>query len=122
MLMYLSFVPPGSGEAEYTIPFDLPYVPRPGDSIAVDRDAAGIGYETFVVRSASWLLLTPNDRRIAKGEVGKAWKLFVECEFVRSPGMNSDAHATMCDQLETRGFQIQPMGYGAVQAFRPPEV
>jgi hypothetical protein len=107
MLMYLSFVPPGTTEAEFTLPFDLPAIPREGDTIAIDRAGEGIGFETFHVRRICWLLVSASDEDLAKGEDGRLRKLYVECEFVRSFQFNSEAHIKACEDLEKRGFVIQ---------------
>jgi len=45
----LAFVPPGGGEADYHLEFELPSVPPPGDYISIVRSAQR-GTEDFVVR------------------------------------------------------------------------
>jgi hypothetical protein len=55
----LVFVPPGGGEADYSLQFDLPAVPQPGDYISVTRPGQE-GYEDFIVRRARWVLSYPS--------------------------------------------------------------
>ena len=50
MNVTLTFVPPGGGESDYSLNFDLPGIPRPGDYIRVRRPKQ-TGSEDFIVRS-----------------------------------------------------------------------
>ncbi len=51
MKMSLAFVPPGGGEADYGLDFDLPGIPQPGDYISITREGEeGTGTEDFLER------------------------------------------------------------------------
>lgn len=106
MKVQLIFVPPGGGEADYQLQFDLPAVPQTGDYISVLRDEAD-GYETFIVRRTIWELSYPKTDRSAsnENEHGKPLKIWVECEFARGAYM-TEAHKRACATYETRGFKV----------------
>lgn len=83
----LVFVPPGGGEAEYTLEFDLPAVPRSGDYISIKRPGQN-GTEDFMVRRAWWWLWTPEvNAAVIEDEpmIGQVEDLVVECEFAIGP-------------------------------------
>ena len=51
MKVSLLFVPPGGGETDYQLEFELPAPPQPGDYISVRReDTKDLGTEDFIVR------------------------------------------------------------------------
>jgi hypothetical protein len=57
----LVFVPPGGGEADYSLDFDLPAVPQPGDYVSIVRgDRNPAHYEDFIVRRTWWHLEYPD--------------------------------------------------------------
>ena len=51
----LAFVPPGGGEADYYLEFELPGVPQLGDYISIARSGQQ-GTEDFIVRRTWWYL------------------------------------------------------------------
>lgn len=106
----LVMVPPGGGEADYQLAFDLASPPRVGEFITIAReDAEKFGYECFYVRSVWWDLKYPNSALYATSEdhpIGKAETVLVECEFARGPHMTEE-HARACDVYEQRGYAIK---------------
>ncbi len=109
MKVTLTFVPPGGGEADYGLGFDLPGVPQPGDYISILREGAGApGSEDFIVRRTWWNLKTPETRAFAESgqeKYGETTGITVECEFARGP-YSSDAHKRSCDMYAARGKEV----------------
>jgi hypothetical protein len=108
MKVSLIFVPPGGGEADYQLEFELPGIPQKGDYIAIQRDPANDpGFETFIVRRTIWQLKYPPSEAVtaAPGEHGKVGTIWVECEFARSPLMTK-AHAQTCEMYQARGKNV----------------
>lgn len=99
----LVIVPPGGGEADYSLDFDLPAVPRTGEFISVSRDDREYGYECFYVRSVWWEMSYPSSAAIAtKDQKGKIKMIAIEAETARGPHMTKE-HERMCDAYEARG-------------------
>ena len=93
MRVNLVFVPPGGGEADYSLDFELPSVPQPGDYITISRPDQD-GTEDFIVRRTWWYLEYPGTElyRTERSTVhGKVQSLTVECEFARG-FLSSEAH------------------------------
>ncbi len=107
MRVNLVIVPPGGGEADYSMDFDLPAVPRPGDYIGVSRPDSG-GVESFIVRRTWWLMNFPlaENSTSSAPAIGKVEKLCVECEFARGIH-DSPSHKKACDTFEHRGKPIK---------------
>lgn len=97
--MTLVFVPPGGGEADYSLDFDLPGVPQPGDYISVTRPDEE-GTANFIVRRTWWSLNYPVGARASltkdTTETGICTGLVVECEFALSP-YSTEAHKRACE-------------------------
>src|SRR5919205_4005621 len=94
----LVIVPPGGGEADYSLDFNLPSIPRPGDYISVMRPDQQ-GTEDFIVRRTWWTLEYPDAPMIqdSKSTVrGSTKKVAVECEIAMGP-YSSDAHKKACE-------------------------
>jgi hypothetical protein len=94
----LTFVPPGGGEQDYMLDFELPGVPQPGDYITIQRPGIP-GTEDFIVRRTWWHLSYSDNKLVSTSEeprvYGEATSIVVECEFAR--GMfSSDAHKRAC--------------------------
>jgi hypothetical protein len=106
MKVVLIFVPPGGGEADYQLRFELPSVPQAGDYISIMRDGAG-GTETFIVRRTIWDLTYPKTESFAAkdGEHGTTKNIWVECEFARGFHMTEN-HKRACNSYEARGYKI----------------
>lgn len=106
MKVRLVFVPPGGGEADYQLQFELPSVPQPGDYISIVRDAA-TGAETFTVRRTMWGLSYPASGGYTSSEQehGHATDIWVECEFARGAFMTKE-HGRACDGYEARGLTV----------------
>jgi hypothetical protein len=104
----LAFVPPGGGEADYHLEFELPGVPQPGDYISIVRSRKR-GTEDFVVRRTWWYLENPDSTPGASAEralTGTTRRVTVECEFARSP-YASESHRRKCDAYDSRGLQVE---------------
>ena len=111
MRVTLVFVPPGGGEADHQMPFELPSIPQVGDYIAImlegKPEEAELGYETFIVRRTIWELKYPKTGSsiVQAGEHGVPGTIWVECEFARS-GMMSESHKKNCDMYAGRGLTV----------------
>ena len=101
----LVFVPPGGGDAEYSLQFELPSVPQPGSYISIIRPDQ-VGSEDFIVRRSLWHLEHPTTGAYGEGETGTMRELGVECEFARGP-YSSDEHRRTCDAFERGGREVQ---------------
>lgn len=104
MKVRLVFVPPGGGEADYMLDFELPGVPQPGDYISIQRPKQN-GTIDFIVRRSWWYLDYPNDDLY--GDVhnlvyGMARVVVVECEFAIGPA-SSEEHLRACDIYKHEG-------------------
>ena len=102
-------VPPGGGEADYRLDFNLPAPPRAGEFITIARKDRAPGYECFYVRSVWWDLLYPRSDLYAeagKDTPGELKMLAVECEFARGPFM-TDEHKRACDAYEAGGYKVR---------------
>ncbi len=109
MKVRLVFVPPGGGEADYTLFFDMPSVPQSGDYISVVREERPGKTEDFIVRRTWWNLHQPDCATFAKdGDevVGKVAYIVVECEFARGHCSGS-AHVDTCDRFESSGRSVK---------------
>ncbi|MGL6075121.1 MAG: alpha/beta hydrolase [Fimbriiglobus sp.] len=100
MKVNLSFVPPGGGETDYSIAFDMPEIPRPGDYITIHR-AGRSGTENFIVKRTWWNLEFDD-----KEKQGKTMDIWVECEFAVSPD-SSEHHNAACKSYESKKGQIK---------------
>lgn len=99
----LTFVPPGGGEADYSLPMRVPALPREGDYITVMRDPnpmaakdpSYIGTEDFIVRRVWWGFKYPdNGQAYQAGDnqpIGEVSGITIECEFAVGP-FSSEAH------------------------------
>jgi len=97
----LVIVPPGGGEADYSLRMNVPTLPRAGDYISVLRSGAApkddqhVGSEDFLVRRVWWTFDFPDDGQMThtagEGPVGKVEQIGVECEFAIGH-YSSEAH------------------------------
>lgn len=104
MKVRLVFVPPGGGEADYCLDFELPGLPQPGDYISIGRPDQ-LGSEDFIVRRTWWNLEFPGSKptRDASDETHGTTKMIaVECEFAKGAYSSKD-HQRACE------------GYGATE-------
>lgn len=93
------FVPPGGGEADYSLDFDIPAVPQPGDYIEMKRAGREDGLSSFIVRRTWWYLDYPEpyDPYSQKTEVtGSTGGVMVECEYAIGRH-DSEAHKRSCE-------------------------
>lgn len=93
MKVALAFVPPGGGETDYYLEFEMPSVPQAGDYISVLREGAD-GAETFIVKRTQWSFETSAD-----GKNGKVSSICVECEFAEA-GFSSSDHKRAVERYE----------------------
>lgn len=96
MKVALAFVPPGGGETDYWLEFDLPEIPRAGDYIFIQNEGE-LGSCDFRVRRVHWLLDRGKDR-----ELGKLDRITVECEFAEA-AYSSESHKRCVAMYEARG-------------------
>lgn len=94
----LVFVPPGGGEANYSLDFELPGVPQPGDYISVMRPSEQ-GTEDFIVRRTWWSLSYSYPETVIIGDkprpCGATKSVMVECEFALGP-YSTESHKRSC--------------------------
>jgi hypothetical protein len=113
MKVTLIFVPPGGGEADYSLDFDLPSVPQPGDYISIQRPTE-TGFEDFIVRRVWWYLTYPKSEGITTTTtLGKCEGITVEGEFALGHH-STESHKRACEMYKNRGKPIQtfqPSGY-----------
>jgi len=103
MKVFLSFVPPGGGEQDYSLNVDLPALPREGDYISVFREQPTVepqerGYETFYVRRVRWFI---NADSVEFSQVT------IECEFADSPTASKQHNDTCRRYAEKTGVPPQ---------------
>jgi hypothetical protein len=113
MKVNLAFVPPEGGDVEYSLQFELPSVPQPGNYISITRPDQQVGTEDFIVRRSLWHLEHPTTGAYGKGETGAMRELYVQCEFARGP-YSSDEHRRMCDDFERGGREVQSFETSAI--------
>lgn len=87
----LVFVPPGGGEADYSLEMMVPALPREGDYISVLRsgvpatDPDHLGTEDFIVRRVWWNFDYPDNGKMShtagEAPVGSVTQIGIECEF-----------------------------------------
>jgi hypothetical protein len=109
MKVTLVFVPPGGGDAEYSLQFELPSVPQPGSYISITRPDQQVGTEDFIVRRNLWSLEHPTTGAYeteSTRQAGAMRELWVQCEFARGP-YSSDEHRRTCDGFERGGREVQ---------------
>ena len=109
----LVFVPPGGGDPEYSLQFELPSVPQPGSYISITRPDQQVGTEDFIVRRSLWHLEHPTTGAYGEGETGTMRELSVQCEFARGP-YSSDEHRRTCDAFEQTGREVQSFETSAI--------
>ncbi len=96
----LVIVPPGGGEADYTVTIhDAIYIPRAGEYISLVGDEAG---RRSVFRV---LYVTAQAVRLERQGEYKEEAPVVQAEFVRHP-YQSDAHARSIEMYTSRGKPI----------------
>ena len=94
MKIELICVPPGGGEAHYTIDVEMPAIPRPGDYITLSSPGK-VGTSDFIVRRTWWLIEEQGDQPC------KTNSACVEVEFAEGP-FSSEEHLRWCDIYERR--------------------
>jgi hypothetical protein len=64
----LVFVPPGGGEADYSLDFELPGIPQKGDYVSIKRPGQQ-GTIDFIARRSWWHLDYPSDEMYTDSSV-----------------------------------------------------
>lgn len=101
----LVIVPPGGGEADYSLPVSVPALPREGDYVSVMRKREGpvagidVGTEDFIVRRVWWSFDYPDDgeaiHEVGEAPVGSLSGIGVECELAKGH-YSSARHVKSC--------------------------
>jgi hypothetical protein len=101
----LVIVPPGGGEADYSLPMSVPALPREGDYVTVMRNREGpvagvdIGTEDFIVRRVWWAFNYPDDGALfhysGEAPVGTISGIGIECEPAKGH-YSSERHVRSC--------------------------
>ena len=97
----LFFVPPGGGEHNYSLDFELPGVPQPGDYISITRPNEQ-GTSDFIVRRTWWSLHYPSDATYkvdGDSTHGSVKEINVECEYARA-FTSSEGHLRECERYQ----------------------
>lgn len=108
MKVRLVFVPPGGGEADYSLDFEMPAIPRPGDYISVMRPGDD-GTSDFIVRRTWWTMDFPNNDLYGDSKnpvYGTVQQIAVECEFALG-NYSGSAHKQSCEAYRNRKGGIQ---------------
>lgn len=105
MKVRLVVVPPGGGEADYSIFIDMPAVPRAGDYISVMREGED-GLTSLLVKR-TWWTLKDNETRTSfpsgQERYGTTEEIAVECYVAKGIGFDSEAHKRVVAMYEARG-------------------
>jgi len=93
MLVRLVFVPLGGGEADYSMDFEVPAIPRAGD---------------YIVRRTWWSLQYPDTEGFTakEGEHGEFRQAAIECEFAIGP-FSSEDHKNACHRYQQKTGQLR---------------
>ena len=101
---------PGERKADFSLAFDLPEVPRPGDYISVHREDKETPHtEDLIVRQVWWSLETTETRTSSSEEeerVGNLREIAVECEMALGP-WSTDHWFDKMRQHEANGRTIK---------------
>lgn len=99
---------PGRLKPDYSMLFELPELPRPGDYISVTRPDEPEPYsEDFVVRAVWWRLHHPETEAVtSKPKTGGLREIFVECEIAVGP-YASDRWRKSVDHARVRGVSVE---------------
>ena len=103
MKVTLVFVPPGGGEADYSLEFELPELPQAGDYISISRPAEE-GTIDFIAKRTWWSLDYPSSELYADPNnpvQGTFQSAMVECEVAIGP-RSSASHIRSCKGYEAR--------------------
>jgi hypothetical protein len=101
MKVSFAFVPPGGGETDYSLDFDLPALPQVGDYIFIAKPGTEspngfLGSSDFIVRRIHWHLESVDPA------AGKCIAIVIECEFAEG-AYSSETHKRSVDMYDVRG-------------------
>lgn len=105
MKVRLVVVPPGGGEADYSIFAEMPAIPAAGDyvTVVVPGDA---GVCSFIAKRTWWTILAAEDDRasVVAGteKYGTTDEICIECYPAAGP-YDSEAHKKVVAMYEARG-------------------
>jgi hypothetical protein len=109
MKITLSFIPPGGGEPDYSLAFDLPAISQPGDYISIERPVKSATepprFFDFIVKRTRWCLNYPNNDLYGyAGEDtrGEVTHIVVDCEFALSD-FSCEEHKRSVEMYANRG-------------------
>jgi len=106
----LSVCEPGEQKPDFSLAFDLPAVPRPGDYISLHREDKKTPHtEDLIVRHIWWNLETTETRTSSSEDeerVGNLREIGVECEMALGPCSTDNWHDMML-QHEAKGRSIK---------------
>jgi hypothetical protein len=101
---------PGDQNPDFSLVFDLPEMPRPGDYISIHRDDKETPHtEDLVVQHVWWNLETTETRSFAeqgRQRVGNLKEIVVECEMALGP-WSTDKWRDMMLHREGKGGTIK---------------
>jgi len=99
----------GRLKPDFSLPFDLPEVPRVGDYISVTRPETGEIYsEDFVVRHIWWRLHFPDDAPYGDSDTkpGGVTEIMVECDPAIGPH-SLDRWRDALTAAQQRGVEVE---------------
>ena len=101
---------PGGMTPDFSLEFDLPEIPRPGDYISVSRpDTPPPWSEDLIVRRIWWRLRHPEIAAVARErKIGTAAEIVVECDPALGP-TSSDAWRAALEAAKARGVAVQEL-------------
>ena len=79
---------PGRKQPDYSLPFELPTLPRKGDYISISRpDTPAPWSEDLIVHKVWWRLSHPETNGVSSGEPkrGIVDEIFIECDIAEGP-------------------------------------
>jgi hypothetical protein len=109
MKIRLNFVPAGGGESDYSLEFDLPAIPQPGDYISIRRPIKSAkevpGTCDFIVKRTRWWLDYPDNDLYKQADDdthGNVTEIVVDCEFALG-SWSSEEHKRAVAVYSSRG-------------------
>lgn len=100
---------PAKLKPDFSLDFNLPNVPSPGDYISIQRpEHEGLWTEDVIVRHVWYVLSHPEKSAITTGEpkVGTVKDIMIECEIALSP-YSSDSWRRNAEAASERGAAVE---------------
>lgn len=95
----------GGLKPDYSLDFEVPAIPSPGDYLSIQRPDKPKPYgEDVIVRQVWWRLEHPETASVSSGppKIGKVEEIFVECEPAIGP-WSSDQWRDSLERQRARG-------------------